>query len=109
MLHMVKHKLMKRGFIFKMHSIAGLLSGLFVLAMSLSGSLLVFHDELDKLAFPVVKNWPLPALPVDSCYRSLQKQYPHAQISNCMLADNAAEPILFTIYDSSYKTGTAAL
>lgn len=100
---------MKKGIIFSIHSIAGLLSGIFVLAMSLSGSLLVFHDELDKISFPATHSSGNAILPVDSCYRSLQKDYPHAQISSCVLPGSAAEPFLFTIYDSSYKDGTAAL
>ncbi len=100
---------MKKGAIFTIHSIAGLLSGLFILLLSLSGSLLVFHDELDKMSFPVIHSSGDTVLPVDSCYRSLQKQYPQAQISSCTLASSANEPFLFTIYDSSYKNGTEAM
>ena len=100
---------MTRGFIFRIHSFAGLLSGIFIMAMSLSGSVLVFHDELDSLSFPQIKSTTSTILPVDTIYNSVQKQYPHAQISSCMLTGNATEPFLFTIYDSSYKNGMAAL
>ena len=71
--------------------------------------MLVFHDELDKISFPAVHSSGSAVLPIDSCYRSVQKQYPHAQISSCMLAGSASEPVLFTIYDPSYKNGTKAL
>ncbi len=98
---------MKRSFIFYVHSIAGLLSGLFILLMSLSGAALVFHDELDQR--PEVKPWPLKNLPVDSCYQLVQKHYPHAQVSNCTLAENNTAPVSFIIYDSSYKGGTKAM
>jgi uncharacterized iron-regulated membrane protein len=100
---------MKRSLTFTIHSITGLLSGVFIVAMSLSGSLLVFHDELDQVSFPAIRYSGDVLLPVDSCYRSLQRQYPNSEISSCMLPGNAASPFLFSIYDSSYKNGTAAL
>ena len=100
---------MKRGFIFRIHSIAGLLGAVFIIAMSLSGSLLVFHQELDKLSFPAIHSSGNRILSIDSCYRNLKKHYPHAQISSCMLPGGPAEPFLFTIYDSSFKNGTAAM
>ncbi len=100
---------MKKGFIFCIHSVAGLISGLFILLMSLSGAALVFHDELDQLQFPVIKNTTEIVLPVDSCYNSLQKRYPRAQISSCNLPDRSTAPFLFTVYDTSYKNGTVAM
>ena len=100
---------MKKSFVFYIHSVTGLVSGIFILIMSLSGAALVFHDELDKMQFPVINNPAASILPVDGCYSSLQKQFPHAQISSCSLPDNAATPFLFTVYDSSYKNGTASM
>lgn len=100
---------MKSGLIFRIHSIAGLLSGFFVLLLSLSGALLVFHEELDSISFPVINNTGSALLPVDSCYKSLQTQYPHAQVSSCMLPAQPTDPFLFSIYDTSYKNGTAIL
>lgn len=95
---------MKKSFIFHIHSFAGLLSGLFILLMSLSGAALVFHEELDQQ--PGIRSWPLKNLSVDSCYQAIQKYYPHAQVSNCTLAETNTIPVSFIIYDSSYKGGT---
>ena len=100
---------MKKGVIFKIHSIAGLISGLFILLISVSGALLVFHDELDRAYFPVINNTGRAILPVDSCYQSLQTQYPHAQVSSCLLPAHPTDPFSFAVYDSSYKNGTAIL
>lgn len=101
---------MKKGFVFAIHSAAGLVSGLFILLMSLSGAALVFHEELDRLQYPtVVAKNNAPLLSLDSCYISLQNQYPHAQISSCEMAENTSQPFLFSIYDSSYKNGTGTL
>lgn len=98
---------MKKNFIFYIHSVAGLVSGLFILLMSLSGAALVFHDELDQQ--PIIKNRPLKSLSVDSCYQLVQKHYPRAQVSNCTLPENNSQPVSFIIYDPSYKGGTKAM
>jgi uncharacterized iron-regulated membrane protein len=77
--------------------------------MSLSGAALVFHDELDRMQFPVVPGPVAKILPVDSCYNSLHKQFPQAQISNCTLPADNVTPFIFMVYDSSYRGGTSAL
>jgi uncharacterized iron-regulated membrane protein len=99
---------MKKAFVFYIHSFAGLISGLFVLLMSLSGSALVFHEELDSLQYPYIEfsKTYSPVLPVDSCYRSLQKKFPHAQVSSCSIAENDGEPFIFSVYDSSFEKGS---
>ena len=100
---------MKKNFIFYIHSFAGLVSGLFILLMSVSGAALVFHEELDGLQQPFVNINYVNEQPVDSCYRLIQNQYPHAQISNCTLPANNREPFSFIIYDPSYKNGSRAM
>ena len=96
---------MKKSFIFYIHSASGLVSGLFILLMSLSGAVLVFHDELDASQQPPVNFVSGKIISVDSSYRIIQKQYPHAQISNCVVPENNNRPFSFFIYDSSYKHG----
>jgi uncharacterized iron-regulated membrane protein len=101
---------MKKGFVFTIHGIAGLVSGLFILLMSLSGAVLVFHEELDSLQYPpLVLRANSKILPVDSFYNNLQKRFPYAQISNCQLAENNSRSFIFNIYDSSYKEGREGL
>jgi uncharacterized iron-regulated membrane protein len=101
---------MKKGFVFTIHSIAGLLSGLFILLMSLSGAILVFNEELDSLQYPsIINDGNKQIISIDSCYCNLQKQYPRAQISNCNIAESIQQPFIFTIYDSSYKDGAEAM
>jgi uncharacterized iron-regulated membrane protein len=100
---------MKKNFVFYLHSTAGMVSGLFILLMSLSGAALVFHDEMDSLDIPAVKHMSYSITTVDSCYSLIQKQYPGAQISNCVLPENYTLPFSFFIYDSSYKKGTKSM
>lgn len=100
---------MKKKILFYIHSFAGLFSGLFILLMSLSGAALVFHDELDGIQKPVVPPMSYVITTVDNCYRTIQREYPRAQISNCALSGSPLDPFSFFIYDSSYKNGTAAM
>ena len=101
---------MQKGFLFRIHSFSGLVVGIFIVLMSLSGASLVFHEELDALQYPVIKQQSnLPLLKVDSCYRSLQKEFPQAQISSCNLAENTSKPFIFSVYDSSYKKGSQTM
>lgn len=100
---------MQKGFIFNVHSIAGLVSGIFILVMSLSGAALVFHDELDSLQYPAIAQKGTPLLSLDSCYRSLQKAYPHAQVSSCSMAETTGQPFVFTVYDSSFEGGQKSM
>jgi uncharacterized iron-regulated membrane protein len=101
---------MKKGFVFLIHRVAGLASGLFILLMSLSGAVLVFHKELETIQYPaIVAEGNQPTVSIDSCYSHLQKEYPYAQITDCEVAEKTNRPFLFTIYDSSYKNGREAL
>lgn len=100
---------MKKNFILKLHAIAGLAAGIFILLMSLSGAVLVFHDDLDALQQPGIRPGLLKNITVDSAYRAVQHQFPHAQISNCVLPENSSRPFSFLIYDSSCKNGKAAM
>ncbi len=96
---------MKKNFIFYVHAIAGLASGLFILLMSLSGAALVFYDKLDTVQMPVVIFNQNKTATVDSCFSAVQKKYPHAQISNCVLPESSSRPFSFFIYDPSFKNG----
>ena len=102
---------MKNKRLICIHSIAGLFVGIFILALSLSGGLLVFHDDIDALQKPFFL--PLKTgnqiLSVDSYYKTIQQNYPQAVISSCVVAKNKQQAFSFTIYDSSYQNGTTAL
>ncbi len=93
---------MKKKFIFSIHSIAGLVSGLFILLMSLSGAALVYQDQMDTARNSIFDPGPY-RLPLDSAYRVIQKAYPHAQINSCDIRRTGVSS--FFIYDSSYKKG----
>ena len=101
---------MQKRFVFTIHSVAGLIAGLFVLIMSLSGAALVFHEELNRLEYPPdVGRSHGKIISPDSCFKNLQAAFPHGQISSCRLTHSNQRSFMFTVYDSSYKNGREAL
>ena len=106
-----KYSLMKKGVLFFIHSVAGLCSGLFILLLSVSGAILVFHEELDTFQKPVVgvEKTKKALLTLDSCYQVLRTHYPGAQVSHAELAATNAAAFSFFIYDRSYREGAKAL
>lgn len=102
---------MQGRLLFNVHSIAGLLSGLFILLMSLSGAALIFHADVDALQAPLVgpTKVPLKMLTVDSCYTVVQHKYPKAMISSCSIANGSHQAFSFIVYDSSYQNGSTGL
>lgn len=87
----------------------GLVAGLFILLMSVSGSLLVFHDEIDRLQYPDIKTITgKPVLGIDSCYKLVQQCFPKAHINSCRMAKNGGQPIIFSVYDTGLYQGKQA-
>ncbi len=99
---------MYRKILLKLHAAAGLLAGFIMLLISLSGSLLVFHDELDGLQKPKAQFINAPMLLPGGCYAIMQQQYPHAEISSCQLPVYNNNLYSFFIYDSLYNSGKSA-
>ena len=99
---------MKNRIVFNIHSIAGLVSGLFILLMSISGAALIFHEEADILQQPSFSNPSYHIISVDSCYASVQKAYPTAQISSCEMPVTPFRSFSFFIYDTVFDRGTKA-
>ncbi len=102
---------MKRKRLFNLHSIAGLFAGIFIMALSLSGALLIFRNGIDSFQQPIVfpNKVPVKNISIDSCYKIVHSKYPHAVISSCNLPESVNQSFSFSIYDSSYQNGSKAL
>lgn len=97
---------MTKRIITNIHAWLGVAGGIFIFLLSVSGTLLIFHDELDGLQKPVIAKTGT-VITVGRCYNILKQQYPAAEISSCQLpVEN--NPYSFIIYDSSLNnTGKA--
>jgi uncharacterized iron-regulated membrane protein len=96
---------MRKNFVFYIHSVAGLVSGLFILLMSLSGAALVFQEDIDTLQQPGFSVKDYANLSVDSAYNNLHQRFPYAQISSCAIPLNKETPFVFSVYDPSFNEG----
>jgi uncharacterized iron-regulated membrane protein len=68
-------------FIFKLHSWIGLFTGLSLLVISLSGSLLVFYEEIDHAFNPDLLRVEVLSekVPLDQVYTTVRNRYPEAE------------------------------
>lgn len=96
---------MKKSFLLSVHSIAGLIAGIFILLLSVSGTLLVFQEQIDRLQKPAVTATGKSPITTDSCYKIIQQQYPDAEISSCQLPAGINSSYSFFIYDTSFNSG----
>ena len=97
---------MNKGLLFKLHMFTGLVSGVFIFIICLSGSLLVFHANYNHMLQPAVEVSDQPLLTLDSAYSSVKRNYPKAQISHGELPGSVNEPFVFNLYDSVYQSGS---
>jgi len=97
---------MKKGLLFRIHMITGLVSGFFIFIICLSGSLLVFKDEFNRLAYPAVSGSGGQAITLDRAYASVKQTYPKAQISHCEIPASGNEIFIFSIFDSAHDRGS---
>ena len=96
---------MKKSSIFYIHSVAGLVSGLFILLMSISGAALVFHDNIDSFQQPEFSVKDYNNISPDSAYNDVRQRFPNLQISSCQLPSNKESTFIFSVYDPAYEKG----
>jgi uncharacterized iron-regulated membrane protein len=67
--------------LFQLHSLLGLVTGMLLLVISLSGSVLVFHEEIDHALNPDLLTVPVagPRLPLNQLYAEAAGRYPGAE------------------------------
>lgn len=95
-----------RGWIFQIHLWTGLILALYFLAVGLSGSILVFREELTALSRPDLARSPHPDAPlavVDTVTNRLRAAYPHHQVASLQL------PSLYTRNFRSFLNGKPSL
>jgi uncharacterized iron-regulated membrane protein len=67
--------------LFQLHSLLGLVTGMLLLVISLSGSVLVFHEEIDHALNPDLLTVPVagPRLPLNQLYAQAAGRHPSAE------------------------------
>ena len=92
--------------LFKVHSWLGLITGIFLLIVAVTGSLLVYQDELDKwLNRDVLTVEPSPnRLSLDSIVQIVREKFPRAAATNILhFPEDERDVYEFRLYDNAVE------
>ncbi len=95
---------MKRKF-YAIHKWFGLIAGVFILLMGLSGSVLVFHEEIQLLEHRRLLNIVNNQKPVviDNAYQALAHLYPQHEIRLIKFSENPKETLIFNVRNTTER------
>jgi uncharacterized iron-regulated membrane protein len=92
----MRHLLAKN--VYKIHQWSGLIAGIFIFIMGLSGAVLVFHEDLEALEHR--SRWRVDnqaPVSIDKAYRTIARRYPHWEIRLQRLSRDPAETLIFSL------------
>ncbi|MDX5334246.1 MAG: PepSY domain-containing protein [Gammaproteobacteria bacterium] len=94
-----------KPFLRKLHQLLGLSVGIWAAVTALTGSLLVFDDEIDAWLNPALLRVAPQALPqdVDAAVASVRAAFADAPLGSLRLPRTAEEPFVFRISDESVR------
>jgi uncharacterized iron-regulated membrane protein len=82
--------------VYKIHKWSGLIAGVFIFILGISGSILVFHDEIEKTDdrpyLTVDNNLPVD---IDSAYKTIRSAFKNWEIRLEYFSDNPKETLIF--------------
>lgn len=88
----------------KLHLWLSLLAGLFICLLSLSGSALVFENEINRMLHTdLYKATPGPAVSYDQAYQTVLHTYPKAQIQRIYSPDEFSSKGIYTFLITNQK------
>lgn len=92
----MNHKVIKR--IYSIHKWGGLIAGIFILMLGISGSVLVFHEELEAWEhgneWTVANSFPVR---IDNAYHTITQQYKNWEIRLTRFSNNPQETLIFNL------------
>ncbi len=94
------------NFVYAVHKWCGLIAGLFILMLSITGTLLLFNDEIDTVtnADMVKVSAEGPRLSTDQLVAALVQKYPEASLSSTILYPDAPDRAPMTQLRQDDKT-----
>lgn len=81
--------------VYSLHRISGLIGGLFILILTITGSILVVDTQIDALINPTEKLVGVtgPRQSYDQLIATLHRQYPTVKLKSLRLAENESAPV----------------
>jgi uncharacterized iron-regulated membrane protein len=83
---------------YKIHQCCGLIAGIFILAMGLTGAVLVFHEEIQALEHRTL--WSVEnnrSVSIDKAYQTLTSVYPNRSIRLIRFSRSPKETLIFSV------------
>lgn len=84
--------------IYKLHKWSGLIAGIVIFILGISGSILVFHEEFE--AFEHRQIWTVSngePVNIDNAYQSIIKRYPNWEMRLQRFSTNPSETLIFSL------------
>ncbi|WP_276348870.1 PepSY-associated TM helix domain-containing protein [Daejeonella sp. JGW-45] len=84
--------------VYQFHKWSGLVAGLFILLMGVTGSILVFHEELEALEYR--KEWTVPnnqAVSIDNALKTVIEKFPGWDIRLQHFSSNPTHTLIFQL------------
>lgn len=87
----------KQALLFRWHQWLGLFCGLFLLIISISGAVLVFHEEIDSASFPAeaTLHKPLAEYHYDDAMAAVLQRYPYHRLRLYLQQDAGNKALVF--------------
>lgn len=94
---------MKKKF-YAIHKWSGLIAGVFILLMGLSGSALVFHEEIQLFEHRTLLhvNSQHPVV-IDKAYKAIAHKYPNQEIRLIKFSEIQTEALIFSVRDATNR------
>jgi len=90
--------------IYAVHKWCGLIAGLFISLMGISGAILVFHDEIEQHEHRDL--WHIDndrAVNIDNAYILISRKFPNADIRIIRFSKNPKETLIFSLKSKDYR------
>ena len=84
--------------VYKIHQWSGLIAGIFIFIMGLSGAVLVWHEDLEALEHR--SRWRVDnqaPVSIDKAYQAITRQYPNWEIRLQRFSTDPAETLIFSL------------
>src|ERR1044071_5609634 len=94
-----RRNILSRKFLLRLHSYAGLSAGLLFCLLGITGSFLVFYEELDRKlrAYPEVRPDPARKISLEALAHIVQQRFPASVLNSVSLPVALEDPVVFAI------------
>ena len=86
------------------HTWIGIIAGIFLSLISLTGSVILFRAEFERAALPSGAATTAPRTGIDEAARQIARLRPHSRVRRVQMPSNSGDPYIFQIQSSGKRT-----